>query len=119
MVCSLWVTSDCLLLGEGAVAEDHSPPSCVRVKSQWRLPLFPLYSLMSLSIKWSDCKTMVQFPAVVSVSITIFLGLRRIQRAAEHSDVVSRLGRVASFTYTAARICIVCGEQAELYRWLL
>lgn len=102
-------------MGKATGAEDHCPASCVRVKNEWSLPLVPLYALMPWSVKWLDHKTVVQFPAVFLVSVAICLGLRWIERTAEHSAAVSRLGRVACFTYTPASICIVCGEQAELY----
>jgi hypothetical protein len=99
---SLWVPSDCLLVGKAA--------SCVRVKNEWRLLLVPLYAFMAWSVKWLDCKTVVQCPTVVLLSVAISLGLRRVGCAAEHSAVVSRL-----HLYTSTRIFIVYGEQAELY----
>ena len=103
-------------VGKAAGDENHCPPSCVRVKNEWSLPLVPLYAFMAWAVKCLDCKTVVQFPAVVLVSVVTSLGLRRIERAAEHSDVVSRLASVASFTYcTLTRIFVVYGEQAELY----
>jgi hypothetical protein len=104
-----------VIVGKAAGAEDRCPPSCVRVKNEWSIPLVPLYAFMAWSVKWLDCKTVVQFPAVVLVSVAISAGLRRIERAAEHSGVVSRLGMVASFSYTPTRIIIVYGEQAELH----
>jgi hypothetical protein len=105
---------------KAAGGENYCPPSCVRVKNEWILPLVSLYAFMAWAVKGLDCKTVVQFPSVILVSVVISLGLRRIELAAEHSDVVSRLGRVASFTYcTLTRIFIVYGEKAELYLILI
>lgn len=65
-----------VIVGEAAGAEDHCPPSCVRIKNEWSLPLVPLYAFMTWSVRWSDCKTVVQFRAVVLVSVAISPGLR-------------------------------------------
>ena len=81
--------------------EEPCPPSCVRVNNERKLPLVPVYAFMAWSgiaqsVKWLDCNTVVRYSAVVLVSVAISLGLRRIERAAEHSVVVSRLGRVVT-----------------------
>jgi hypothetical protein len=87
------------------------------------IPLLPVYAVMAWtgiaqSVKWLDCKTVVQLPAaqgihigsatnsatVVVVSVAMFLGLRRIEREAEHSLRSSvKAGKVVNAHFHSVR----------------